>query len=291
LADYVAFRVGGPAEYLLEPHDEEEIRKAVDAALQAGIPITIVGAGTNLLVRDKGVRGLVIYLGAGLPGELQVLNETPNEVWVRAPSHWPKASLLDYAVEQTWAGLEFSAGIPGTLGGAVFMNAGTKWGSYGEVIERVRLYKPGLGFVEKTREEMGFKYRGHGEGLLEPGTVVISADLKLSKTKAVHEIRALIDEILAYRGGKQPLELPNCGSVFKNPPGSALGAGRLIEACQLKGLRVGDAMISKKHANFILNLGQAKAADIEALIRHVQATVLKEKQIALETEVIVLGES
>jgi UDP-N-acetylmuramate dehydrogenase len=171
------------------------------------------------------------------------------------------------------------------------MNAGTKWGSYAEVIETVRFYSVQKGHYEKSCEEMGFKYRGHGEGLLDGRTAVLSADIKLRKDKPREEIRALVDEILRYRGARQPLELPNCGSVFKNPPDSERGAGRLIEASGLKGLRVGQAQVSLKHANFILNLGGAKAAHVEELIARVQEEVFRQQGVRLEREVIYLGEA
>jgi UDP-N-acetylmuramate dehydrogenase len=290
LAGYVYYGLGGPAEIFVEPAVPEDIRATLDLCSREKQPVYLIGSGTNLLVRDGGLKGVVVYLGAGLPGEIEVLSESAAEIRVRVPSHWPKARLLDWALEKGWAGLEFSAGIPGTLGGAVYMNAGTKWGSYAETIERVRLYSAAAGFFEKTNEEMGFKYRGHGEGLLDGSTAVVSVDIRLHRERTPDESRALVDEILAYRGSKQPLERPNCGSVFKNPP-TGPGAGRLIEACGLKGTRVGGAQVSLKHANFILNTGGAKAADVEALVDLIQARVKAEKGVELEREVIVLGRS
>lgn len=296
LSRWTAYGIGGPADALFEPANEDELCVALEAATKYNVPITSLGNGTNLLVRDGGVRGLVVYLAQrgrrdGLDEGIDVIEETDTSALVRVSSRCAKARLLDFALDRGFAGLEFSAGIPGSLGGAVFMNAGTKWGSYGDVIERVHFFKPGDGRFTKTSAEIGFKYRGHGEGLLSGGTVVLAVEVRLSKTKPKAEIRALVDEILGYRGGKQPLELPNCGSVFKNPANSALGAGRLIEACGLKGKTVGGAQVSLKHANFILNLGGATSNDVETLIREVQAVVFAQRGVALETEVIVLGES
>lgn len=294
LAPLVAYRIGGPADILLESSHPEEVARGLSLAEAAGCPVTILGNGTNLLVRDGGIRGLVIYMGQrgrgqGLADGITVLADDAQSTLLRVPAHCAKASLLDYALAHTLSGLEFSAGIPGSIGGAVFMNAGTKWGSYAEVIERVQLYSSARGHFEKTNAEMGFKYRGHGEGLLDGHTVVLSVDIRLRKDKTAAQIRALVDEILGYRGGKQPLELPNCGSVFKNPPNSAMGAGRLIEACGLKGYTVGDAQISLKHANFILNLGRATSADVEAVIAEARRVVQERKGVQLEPEVIVLG--
>ena len=288
LAKWVAFRVGGPAEHFFMPHNEADVRACIDYAHQEKLPLQVLGSGTNLLIRDGGVKGMVLYLGAGLHGDVEILEENDAGLLLRVPGHWPKAKLLSLALKKSWAGLEFSAGIPGTLGGAVYMNAGTKWGSYGDVVEKVRLYSSTLGLVEQSKEQMKFTYRGHGEGLLANGSVVLSVDLRLKK-RNLNDIRKLVDEILSYRGSKQPLELPNCGSVFKNPESSEKGAGRLIESCGLKGLTVGRAQISLKHANFILNLGGAKASDIESLIQMAQEKVDEKFKIKLEPEVIILG--
>lgn len=295
MSEWVNYRIGGPADLLLEPRSEEDLTRAIQLASELGVPVTIIGSGTNLLVRDGGIRGLVLALAQkGIDpqakADIAVISETKDTVRVRVPAYCAKATLLEWSLEKGYAGLEFSAGIPGTLGGAVFMNAGTKWGSYGDVLKSVRFYSADKGFYERPAEEMGFKYRGHGEGLFDGKTIVWSAELELKKNKLRREILNLVDEILTYRGGKQPLELPNCGSVFKNPENSVLGAGRLVEACALKGLTRGGAQVSLKHANFIQNLGDAKAADVEWLIREIQRTVLEQKKVVLETEVITLGE-
>lgn len=290
LKDYLVYKIGGPAEVLVEAAEASDIQKTLEFCSREKLSLHVLGNGSNLLVRDGGLKGVTLYIGSRLEGKWETLEDDSDYVRIRVPAHWSKAKLLDLALEKHWAGLEFSAGIPGTLGGAVYMNAGTKWGSYASVVEKVRFYSVEKGFFEKTNEEMKFKYRGHGEGLMEVGTVIVSVDLKLLKNKTPTEIRKLVDEILSYRGSKQPLELPNCGSVFKNPEHSEMGAGRLIEACQLKGTRIGNAQISLKHANFILNLGDAKAQDVEALIELIQKTVLREKGVALEPEVLVIGE-
>jgi UDP-N-acetylmuramate dehydrogenase len=290
LKDYVYYGIGGPADIFVEPKNDLEIQQAVEIFVREKIPFFILGSGTNLLVREGGIRGAVLYLGAGLPGTYQVLSRSGGSVSVRVPAHWPKAKLLSLSLEQGWGGLEFSAGIPGTLGGAVWMNAGTKWGSYSEVIDRVKFFSPTRGFFEKSKAEMNFKYRGHGEGLIDSQTVIVSVDLLLVESVDSAGSRNLVDEILGYRGSKQPLELRNCGSVFKNPEKSERGAGRLIEAAALKGTRIGDAMISLKHANFILNLGNAKSSDVESLIELCKKEVKQKFSIDLEPEVIVVGD-
>lgn len=290
LKDLVTFRIGGPADFVLLPSDENDVKAVVEACSWQSIPLTIIGSGSNLLVRDKGIHGAVLYLGHSDYGHITEIGREGFFVDLDVSSQVTKAHLLDYAIKNNLAGLEFSAGIPGALGGAVYMNAGTKWGSYSEVITSVKFFHPNRGFYTLKIEELGLKYRGHGEGLFDDGVIVISVQMRLKQENSNVSIRERVDEILTYRGQKQPLELPNCGSVFKNPENSRRGAGRLIEACGLKGKVIGGAQISLKHANFILNLGNASSEDVEGLISFIQQTVYKEFKIRLETEVIVIGE-
>ena len=290
LAPYLSYRIGGPAEFFLEVRGDADIPVALEFASQANLPVHVLGNGTNVLVRDGGLRGLVLYLGARpFARDVVVLEETPDEVRLRASAFCAKAALLDMALEKNWSGLEFSAGIPGSLGGAVYMNAGTKWGNYASVIERVRFYQKDRGFFEMTRDEIGFKYRGVGEGLFTDGRIVLSLELRLGRNKSADQILREVDEILEYRGQRQPLEMPNCGSVFKNPANSEKGAGRLIEACGLKGMQMGGARVSDKHANFILNVGGATSNDVEGVIAEVQRQVEAKFHVLLEKEVIVMG--
>lgn len=295
LGEYAAYAVGGKADYFFEAHDEEGLLKTLEWATTQKIPYFVLGSGTNLLIRDGGFRGLVVYLGPKTRTWKieKISSDEDGAVSVyRVPSAFSKAELLDFSLREGYEGLEFSAGIPGTLGGAVFMNAGTRWGSYASVIKSVRVWDSKKGLLTKSVEEMGFKYRGHGEESLPRGSVILSVDLELRKSQdGAARSRALVDRILSYRGSRQALERPNCGSVFKNPENSARGAGRLMEASGLKGHRIGQAQISTKHANFILNLGSAKAADIESLIRHAQAEVMQQQKVQLDTEVIFVGEA
>jgi UDP-N-acetylmuramate dehydrogenase len=291
IAPYVTYKIGGPADIFVLPQNIEDMCRALDFTQEQKLPFTILGNGSNLLVRDKGVRGVVLYLGSLQEPKVEVLSHEGDTIHIRVPSNCSKARLLDWSLAHGWAGLEFSAGIPGTLGGAVFMNAGTKWGSYGDVIDAVQFYSSEKGLFSLTKDKLGLKYRGHGEGLLDGRTLVLAVDISLKKEEVAGKSRALVDEILSYRGGRQPLELPNCGSVFKNPENSERGAGRLIEAAGLKGHRVGNAQVSLKHANFILNLGGASSGDVEDLIAHIQSTVERKFSVRLETEVIILGEA
>jgi UDP-N-acetylmuramate dehydrogenase len=292
LGPYAAYTVGGLADLFFAPRNEGDLIEGLDWARSNRLPVFVLGSGTNLLIRDGGMRGLVVYLGPLTRSwHLEVLERSADSLLVRVPGSFSKAELLEWALENACTGLEFSAGIPGTIGGAVYMNAGTRWGSYASVIEKVRIWVPDVGPLEKTASEMGFKYRGHGEGALGGGSVVLSADLRLKVSSDGAEMsRALVDRILAYRGSRQALERPSCGSVFKNPENSTRGAGRLIESAALKGTRRGGAQLSTKHANFLLNRGNATASDIEELIEFTQQRVREEFSISLEPEVIVAGE-
>ncbi|MEZ4813872.1 MAG: UDP-N-acetylmuramate dehydrogenase [Bdellovibrionota bacterium] len=292
LSQVVAYKIGGNARYFYTPTDSADLLELLDIAEKQSIPLFILGSGTNLLVSDKGFDGLILWMGPKLSdsrNDVQVLSEDDTSVYVKVPAHFSKAKLLDIAIGNSWGALEFSAGIPGSLGGAVFMNAGTKWGSYGDVIQDVEFVSLKKGTYSLKCEDIGFKYRGMGEGLLDGKTIVSTVTLKLAKNTPQSEILKKVDEIYSYRGLRQPLELPNCGSVFKNPANSEKGAGRLIEAAKLKGTVHGGAEISLKHANFILNKGNAKASDVLSLIQKVQDVVEAQFQVKLETEVICLG--
>lgn len=293
LSKVAAYKIGGKAKYFLVPDKDEDVEEVLRISHEKDIPLFILGSGTNLLISDKGFEGIVLWMGPRVNEEvsssIKILNEDNQNVLIQVPAHFSKAQLLDFTLRKRWSGLEFSAGIPGSLGGAVYMNAGTKWGSYGEVIESVHFVSALRGRFSKTAKEIGFRYRGHGEGLLDGSTLVSSVTLKLNKTTPVEKIFSTVDEIYSYRGLRQPLELPNCGSVFKNPPHSEKGAGRLIEAAQLKGTKVGGAEVSLKHANFILNTGNAKAQHVYSLIQKIQNKVYAQFSINLEPEVIFLG--
>lgn len=294
LSQSVAYKIGGKAKYFYTPKGSDDLLKFLEVAEKASLPLFILGSGTNLLISDTGFEGVILWMGplsTHTESEVKIISEDSTHVYVEVPAYFSKAKLLDMAVKNSWGGLEFSAGIPGSLGGAVFMNAGTKWGSYGEVITEVEFVSLKRQIYSLKNDEIGFKYRGHGEGLLDGKTIVSAVRLKLERNTPKEKILKQIDEIYSYRGLRQPLELPNCGSVFKNPVNSEKGAGRLIEACKLKGTSVGAAEISLKHANFILNKGGAKASDVRDLIKKIQDTVYSKFQIDLEPEVIFVGEN
>ncbi len=279
MAKHTSLGVGGPAEYLVLPQSEEDICAAVCAARDQGLPLTVLGAGTNVIVRDAGIRGLVLMLGAKFRG----VNVEEELIVARAGT--PLAEVCRAAAERGLAGMEWAAGIPGSVGGALAMNAGAFGGAMSDIVLTVRALTREGQFVELSREQMRFGYR---TSLLrrEP-LVAVSAALALRK-----ESRAKVEgrqrELLARRRKTQPLDMPSAGSVFKRPPGDY--AGRLIEQAGLKGLRVGGAEVSEKHANFIVNTGGATARDVLQLIARIQHAVRERFGVTLEPEVVVLGE-
>jgi UDP-N-acetylmuramate dehydrogenase len=295
LKDFHSFRVETSADIFFIPKNQEKACEIVRLAFENSVPIFFLGSGTNLLIRDGGIRGLVVYQGPRfLNGGIKVLKEESDSIDLEVSSRISKAQLLKWSYENDLSGLEFSAGIPGTMGGAVWMNAGTKWGSYSEVIVSVNIFEPKVGMRTFTKSEMGFAYRGHDQKLLGDWSLISSMRIRLNKIKDEHTKKTSlekINEILQYRGQRQPLEMPNCGSVFKNPENSEKGAGRWIESAKLKGLQRGGALVSLQHANFFHNSNSATGQDIEGLVFEVQQRVYKMFGVKLEPEVIVKGEN
>lgn len=290
MAEHFTLGIGGKADRYFCPANEQELIEALQLLHSEEQAFWILGSGSNVLLRDGGYRGTIVHL-CRPDFSFNVQKLEGGEGLYRFPAAMLKAHALDWSLRNRLAGLEFSAGIPGTLGGAVFMNAGTRWGAYVDVLTKIRLWHPAQGVLEKTPQDLGMRYRGHDSTLFEEGAVVLSVDMQLKNDLSVESSKALVSMILSYRGGRQPLEWPNCGSVFKNPEGEKLGAGRMIEACGLKGRRVGGAQVSEQHANFILNVDHARAADVESLMALIQQEVKKKFSVLLEPELIVVGEA
>lgn len=279
LARKTWWRVGGPADGYAEIGRLDALRRVMRLAGD-GLPVFVLGNASNLLVSDRGIRGLVIRLvdelaGVAADGEPPVLTIGGGAKLV---------SLVGRAQREGWTGIEALAGVPGTLGGAIRMNAGTRIGEISAVVRDVRVVLPGGDVREIPREELGFAYR---TSVLPDGAVVASARLQTTGADP-EESRAKIKEHLDYRARTQPVDLPTCGSTFRNPPGDS--AGRLIEAAGLKGMRIGGAEVSPKHANFVANMGGATAADIDAVIREIQRRVLEASGVELHPEVHRAGE-
>lgn len=278
MSRHTSWRVGGPVDRLYIPADIDDLATFL-ATRPAPEPVHWIGLGSNLLVRDGGVRGTVIITSGALNG-ISVMEDTV----VRAESGVAGAKVARFCAERELTGAEFLAGIPGTVGGALAMNAGAFGGETWNIVTAVEtLDRRG---ERRTRQPEDFRidYR-KVEG--PPGEWFVAAHFRLAHGDTVNG-KTLIKTLLAKRGATQPTQLPNAGSVFKNPPGDH--AARLIEASGLKGLCEGKACVSELHANFIVNRGGATAADIERLISRIQDTVKNLQGVALETEVRVIGE-
>ncbi len=284
MREYTSFRVGGPVDFLAFPADLDDLRAVLRWCRDGGVPCFILGKGTNLLVRDGGIRGMAINLARGFQ-RLSVIDEGAGESAVVAEAGESLARFVDFSWRNNLCGLEFAAGIPGSVGGGIFMNAGAFRREMKDVLASISLMNP-LGQVSERRiEETGFSYRSLG---IQKGEVILGGKFILPRGKG-EETRSRIEEIMRTRLMKQPYDLPSAGSVFKNP--ELAPAGKLIEEAGLKGARVGDAQVSEKHANFIVNLGKATARDILELATRVREKVQREKGIFLEMEIQIAGEN
>ena len=279
LAPYTSFGIGGPADVLVEAETETELQALLLFCQKHAMQRFVLGKGTNLLVRDKGIRGMVIHLGGFL---------SSVEVKETAVTAGGGASLADAAAQAARAGLtgmEFAQGIPGSVGGAVIMNAGAYGGEMKDIVTRVHVLLANGQPTVYSGGEMAFGYR---LSILQgTNSVVTKVEMTLQAGDPA-AIRTLTEDLQRRRWDKQPLNQPSAGSVFRRPAGYFAGA--LIEAAGLKGFRIGDAQVSEKHAGFIVNRGQATAADVIALISHIQATVQEQAGVMLEAEIRIVGE-
>ena len=278
MSRHTTFRVGGSADVMFMPESGEQVARALAAARDAGAAAYVIGNGSNLIVRDGGVRGLVIALGEGM----SAVSREGNVVTARAGASL--ARVAAFAQAEGLSGLEFASGIPGTLGGGCAMNAGAYGGQLSDVLIDAEVLLNGE-LRTLTRDDMDMGYRTTMP--LREGGVVLSARFGL-KPDDPEAIAARMRELNARRRDKQPLNYPSAGSTFKRPEGYFAGA--LIEGAGLKGRSVGGARVSEKHAGFIVNTGGATASDILALIQIVQDEVKARYGVALETEVRVIGE-
>lgn len=280
LALHTTWKIGGLADIFLIPKTTDDIFLVLEALRDSGRNLTVIGKGSNILVKDKGIRGVVLKIDDNI-GFL----EQKDSFSLRVGAGLKLSKLLDAACKKGLSNLEFTAGIPASLGGAVMMNAGVPSFSMADVVKKVKGFDDEGRLKEVQREEIFFGYRT--SNLNQIFAVVTSVDLEL-KPAAPQEIQEKINCFLAERKEKQPLSYPSAGSVFKNY--KDIPAGKLIEEAGLKGLRCGDAIVSEKHANFILNLGSATAADVLRLIDQIRESVWRKFKIELELEIKILGE-
>ena len=279
MTKHTSFHIGGPAELMAQPQSEAELQSLLLKAAEAAVPVTLVGNGSNLLVRDKGIRGLVIKLGS----MLRDIKVSGNVLTFGSGVSLAQASKK--AAELGLSGMEFAVGIPGSIGGAVYMNAGAYDGEMSKVVKSVRVMDAEGEVSELSAGELDFGYRH--SALQGSSKIVTSVTVEL----AAGDKQAIAEKMADFsnrRITKQPLELPSAGSMFKRPPGYF--AGTLIDQTGLKGYTVGGAQVSTKHAGFVVNIGGATAADVLQLISDVQAKVFAAHGVHLEPEVLVLGE-
>lgn len=279
MSKHTSFKVGGPADILVLPKSKDAVANVLLLSKQCGIPLTVLGNCSNILVKDKGIRGVVLKIGGGLT-DIVVEKDV-----VKCGAGVLLSATANAALSEGLTGLEFAAGIPGSVGGGVFMNAGAYDGELKDVVSEV----VSIDFAGKrttwTNEQMQFAYRK--SIFSDNGQIILSAAFKL-KTDCQEQIKAKMDDFSQRRRSKQPLELPSAGSTFKRPVGYF--AGKLIQEAGLCGLMVGGAQVSEKHAGFVVNKKNATAADILKLIEMVQEKVYKCAGVHLQPEVRIIGE-
>ena len=274
---HTTFRIGGPADYYAEP-DMSRISKLIEMAKACDMPVTVIGNGSNLLVGDGGIRGIVMEIGK------QMAEISIEGTKITAGAGAMLSAIASKAAAQELTGLEFASGIPGSLGGAVVMNAGAYGGELKDVLTEATVLTPEGTFLTLPVAELDLSYR-HSI-IPERGYLVVSAVLELHPGKA-EEIRAVMEDLKEKRVSKQPLEYPSAGSTFKRPEGYF--AGKLIQDAGLKGYQVGDAQVSEKHSGFVINRGNATAADVMQLISDVADKVKEQFGVTMEPEVKRVG--
>lgn len=278
MSEHTTFEIGGPADFYVIPEDFDEVRDVIAACKDADVDYFVLGCGSDLLVSDEGYRGVIVAVADGLVG----VSVEDDEICCQAGVGLREAS--EMACELGLSGLEFACGIPGSVGGACFMNAGAYGGCMADALKEVRVLLPDGSVVDVPAGELDLGYRK--SRIADEGWVVLSATFGLNPGDP-EKIRATMDDLTHQREEKQPLELPSAGSTFKRPEGHF--AGKLITDAGLKGYQSGGAAVSKKHAGFVVNVGGATAADVHAVIEHVQDEVERQFSVRLEPEVRFLG--
>lgn len=286
MSRHTSFRIGGPSEAIVFPGNEDDLLNIFNFVRRKKVPLFMLGEGTNILVGDRGIRGVVVSLSSKFAGDcfksIVFVKEDARSVYLYAGAGVALAKLLRYTTEKGLSGLEFTAGIPGSLGGAVIMNAGSYGKEIGEMIDSVRVIDHNARIKELPAKDISFHYRY----ACIPGVAVLGAVLRL-KRGDTEKIRNTIKDNLIRKKNSQPLDKHSAGSVFKNPTG--MRAWQLIDSVGLRGTCIGDASISERHPNFIVNNGGAKARDVLSLIRKIGQKVENKTGITLELEVKIVG--
>ena len=282
LARYTSMKIGGPADYFVEVTRAAALADLLRALGRNGVDFYLLGNGSNVLISDRGVRGAVIRLG----GEFKTVEwrDAADGVYVNAGAACAVTQLVREAARKGYAGLEFAEGIPGTVGGALYMNAGAYGSEFEKVVDQIEGMSRAGETLRFSRQEMTFSYR---DSHLPAGTVVTRVGMRLQRGE-IARVGSKVRELTSKRKGSQPSGFPNSGSMFRNPPGDY--AGRLIEAAGLKGKRIGQSQISGRHANFFVNLGGAKATEVRQLMQLAQMEVREKLGVQLEAEVKFVGD-
>jgi UDP-N-acetylmuramate dehydrogenase len=282
LARYTSMKIGGPADFFLQAQDEAALRQVLPLLKRYGVAVYVLGNGSNVLVSDLGVRGAILHL----TGDFSRLEWRDDQSRASAlvGAGYPVTRLVREAVRRGYAGVEFAEGIPGSMGGALVMNAGAYGSEFENIVDRVEGVTADGEPISLQRAQMRFSYR---DSNLPSGMVVTRVRLRLTKEDAAR-LSAKLRELVARRKSSQPSGRPNCGSMFRNPAGDY--AGRLIEAAGLKGKRIGQAQISERHGNFIINLGGASAEEVRQLMNLAKVEVKRRFDIELLPEVKIIGD-
>jgi len=291
MSRHTSFRVGGPAEAFVTPAKRDDLVRLVQWAYEHGIAYMTLGAGSNILVKDGGIDGIVILLNRCLKTIVQTESASRHPI-VTAEAGVKLTTLCSYAADRGLKGMNCSLGIPGTVGGGIQVNAGTRYGCLGDLVESIRLLLPGGTTRIIAKKDLHFSYRTLDwpvDMAGKPGNmpVILEGSFRLERADK-RDIRNEAEQILKHRKQSQPWRTPNAGCIFKNPD-AGQSAGQLIDIAGLKGRRIGDAEVSTTHANFIVNRGRASAGDILALMDLIRKTVYEHSHIQLEAEVRIVG--
>lgn len=279
MRNYTSFRIGGDADLLIFPEDIDDLKNVLCICHDKKIPLFILGFGTNLLIKDGGIRGVVVSLNEGFK-EIRIAGDE----MITAGAGAGLQALVNFALKNELAGMEFAVGIPGSVGGAVIMNAGIRDGEMKDIVKSVKIMTDDGETKVLKNEDIGFSYRNSD---FSEGSVVLETDIFLKNGNS-RDIKKMMTLLIADRKSKQPLSSYCAGSVFKNPPDDF--AGRLIESAGLKGFSIGDAAVSEVHSNFIVNRGKAAASDVLRLIESIKERVFTRTGISLEEEIKIVGE-
>lgn len=279
MKNHTSFKIGGPVDIMIIPHSEEQIVETIKLCGENNIPFFVMGNGSNLLIKDGGIRGVVVKINEGF-----------NDIEIKDDKIYCQSGALLTATSRramngSLTGIEFANGIPGTIGGAVTMNAGAYGGEMKDIITKVRVLDKDNNIKEYSNEEMNFRYRG--SKVVDEGLIVLGVEFQLQHGN-FEEIKETMRDLTHQRTSKQPLELPSGGSTFKRPPGYF--AGKLIDDSGLRGLKYGGAQVSEKHCGFIVNIDNADCKDVLGLIAVVQKTVRDNYGVELEREIKLIGE-